>query len=451
MEDRPSCTPQLVEDAHCSLSSSEPPLTALPSPIGASPSLITHLDVSRNRIASLPPDLASSLTSLLMLDASRNWLRELPPGLPPSLTSLSLLSNKLRPIDRSMPADVLAPLRHLTRLDLRFNAKLKGSAETSDAIASRLPRGGGRCEVLLTEPHKGEAKPSAATRDATQLRCQLEPLSTPQLRARLAKCFGVATSPDSADRDALLEKVVECYNERRQPPRPTRRVEGAPLGPAGELAYEALLGELRATVFPGEEKRERPKIRAEGYIILQRPAEGVDVAAGAEPSAEDGAEDGAGRDGPADARACERGSMSTKARLALAKLRRHARIWDLAAEIIAEADPQYAARYTAVAVTKRFEGSPHIDTENCAPFYGLGLGEYAGGFICVESEDGMGVYEVDTQRRLGKVDGRYPHWVSPHEGERYSIIYYQTAGDVVPPGPSVFAESVELESWRGRR
>ena len=76
---------------------------------------------------------------------------------------------------------------------------------------------------------------------------------------------------------------------------------------------------------------------------------------------------------------------------------------------------------------------------NQAPFYGLGLGDYAGGFVCVEAEDGMSVYEVDTQARLGKVDGRYPHWVSPHTGERFSIIYYQTSGAVVPQGPSVFA------------
>ena len=42
------------------------------------------------------------------------------------------------------------------------------------------------------------------------------------------------------------------------------------------------------------------------------------------------------------------------------------------------------------------------------------------------------VAEVDTKGRLGKVDGRYPHWVSPYEGERFSVIYYQTLGDVTP-------------------
>ena len=44
---------------------------------------------------------------------------------------------------------------------------------------------------------------------------------------------------------------------------------------------------------------------------------------------------------------------------------------------------------------------------------------------------------VDTRGRLGKIDGRYPHWVAPHVGERYSVIYYVSNGPVVPQGPAV--------------
>ena len=100
-------------------------------------------------------------------------------------------------------------------------------------------------------------------------------------------------------------------------------------------------------------------------------------------------------------------------------------------EIIAGVDPTFAARYTAIAVTKQFEGSPHIDTENVAPFYGLSLGNFTGGEVCVESGPFEVTY-VETSRRLGQIDGRYPHWVAPHTGERYSIIYYVTSGPVVP-------------------
>ena len=88
---------------------------------------------------------------------------------------------------------------------------------------------------------------------------------------------------------------------------------------------------------------------------------------------------------------------------------------------------------------------------------------------------------VDTKDRLGKVDGRYPHWVAPYDGEegeegggeggmegvgeagrpgrpgraeegggaggegggegieRFSLIYYQTAGTMLPVGPAVFS------------
>ena len=31
--------------------------------------------------------------------------------------------------------------------------------------------------------------------------------------------------------------------------------------------------------------------------------------------------------------------------------------------------------------------------------------------------------ELDTHNRLGKADGRFPHWVTPYEGNRYSLIY----------------------------
>jgi hypothetical protein len=49
---------------------------------------------------------------------------------------------------------------------------------------------------------------------------------------------------------------------------------------------------------------------------------------------------------------------------------------------------------------------------------------------------------VNTKNRLGKVDGRYPHWVAPYDlnKERYSLIYYQTAGTMEPVGPAVFEE-----------
>ena len=105
-----------------------------------------------------------------------------------------------------------------------------------------------------------------------------------------------------------------------------------------------------------------------------------------------------------------------------------------------EADPDYAARYTAVAFTRNFEGSPHIDTQNIAPFYGLALGDFSagGGALCVECS-AREVAHIDTRHRLGRADGRYPHWVAPYTGTRFSVIYYQTRGEVVPVTTAVFS------------
>ena len=131
---------------------------------------------------------------------------------------------------------------------------------------------------------------------------------------------------------------------------------------------------------------------------------------------------------------------SPKAKLEAAKLERHRRVWEAACAAIRELDPQFADTFTALAVTKNFEGSPHIDTLNVGPFYAVSVGDFSegGGAICVECSATV-VAEVDTRGRLAKVDGRFPHWVTPYEGERYSLIYYQTSGEVTPQTTAVFA------------
>lgn len=294
------------------------------------------------------------------------------------------------------------------------------------------------CEVRLTTSQRQvmsgadhgapsrPQKPSAAQADATQLRCQLDPISTPQLRGRLDRLFGQPTHPDEVDRPAVLSRLVEAYSALGA--RPVLRMRG--VLPRADAPMAALLAELRATSFPSGAQRERPKVRAEGYMVLARPHDGAAASEavhaseadprGAEPCAEgseggeggggngDGAEGGEGDgadgggsgsgagagggdsgDGGGDSGGGEssegRAQHSEASRLAATKLRRHARLWNLAHEIVAGIDPPFARQYTAIALTKQFEGSPHIDTENVAPFYGLSLGDFTGGAICVES------------------------------------------------------------------
>ena len=64
--------------------------------------------------------------------------------------------------------------------------------------------------------------------------------------------------------------------------------------------------------------------------------------------------------------------------------------------------------------------------------------------VCVES-GALEVTYVETRARLGQIDGRYPHWVAPHTGERYSIIYYVTNGPVAPQAEAVIGGEVVLD------
>ena len=77
---------------------------------------------------------------------------------------------------------------------------------------------------------------------------------------------------------------------------------------------------------------------------------------------------------------------------------------------------------------------------NVRPFYGLAIGDFAEGTGGIQVElDPMTVAEVNTKGRLGKVDGRFPHWVAPYDEscERFSLIFYQTEGEVVPKTTAV--------------
>ena len=449
---------------------------------------LTRLDLSRNALAALPAAIGE-LAALTALDLSRNVLRQLPAelGRCGRLRELSVLANKLRPVDHafrrglagtdartcrqavqagSLPLrELAAGLRALRVLDLRFNKKLKDAAR--EAVAAAMPwvhdlrvtvkaaKGGGAAgggsDGGMWETCGGGVP--AADRDATRLRDQLEPISTPQLRRRLRVDFGVPTDPENVGRGGVMAQLLAAYaaeegggngalagtgvagqgGQRAA----VRRCGGAPL--SAELQTE-LLAALRATVFHEGMQRERHRVRAKSYVTLQRPCSSA--AAGAAAAAAAAAAAG-GAPPPAAAvvqHTCGTSSKaSAKARLAAAKLAKHRHLWDLAARAMAEVDVPFCGVYTHIAITKNFEGSPHIDTQNVGPFYGLALGDFSegGGALCVECS-AREVVEVDTRGRLAKVDGRYVHWVTPYEGERYSIIYYQTEGAVTPMGDAFY-------------
>ncbi|KAL3935857.1 MAG: hypothetical protein SGBAC_008712 [Bacillariaceae sp.] len=373
------------------------------------------LDLSRNSLRNLPSQVLR-LSSLLRLDVSRNGLRSLPLGIKnlSQLKELIALSNQFR-LSR-LPLNELASLHELRVLDLRYNKKLKSHAHHT--ITGILPP----CvEVRCTipDPNQTETKLSACDRDPSDLQSQLEPLSTPQLRKRLDRTFGIALksdNEDSYDRTAVMSRLLAAY--QAWGPRQVRQERGILLP---EETMRELLHEMEAIHWP-HTTRERPKIKAEYYMILQKPGSGqVD---------------------------------SKRTRLETAKLDKYQGIFDAAVRALQLVDPDFARRFTAVAVTKNFTGSPHIDTLNVGPFYGLSMGDFneGGGKIAVECSATL-VAEIDTRNRLAKVDGRFPHWVTPYDvgGTRYSLIYYVTSGEVEPQTTAIFppppGSPEEHEEW----
>lgn len=405
-------------------------------------SWLTRLDLSRNCLVEVPAEIAS-LTALTALDLSRNRLKVLPQaiGALRELRELNLMTNHLRQLETSFPTAALSTLTRLRCLDVRFNQKLT-NAKLADALAALVP---GDCQVLCgcpqTTPEPSTGHHHAGERDATLLRSQLEPWSTPALRRRLAVDFGTETDPNISDREEVLKLLLEGYTSRG--PRAIRRIRGISLPSSSEPLLSELLALLRATVFPEGEKRERQTIQAQGYIILRRPLEVCEEEDEEEEEEEPATASSQGqrqhglRPERPRTKVQSGKRLGWKQRTDQVKFEKHARAWALAVLIMRSVDPAYAEAFDAVAMTKNFVGSAHVDTENVAPFYGLSLGDFEGGRICVESGP-FEVAEVDTRYRFGKIDGRYPHWVSPYKGERYSMIYYQTSGSVEPKTTAVF-------------
>jgi len=400
---------------------------------------IVRLDLSRNKLTSLPKELfrdsvvgSTSCPMLEYLDVGRNKLKELPLeiGNCKQLKTLILLSNKIRP--SGFPLDAIVSLPFLETLDLRWNQKMNNQSSRK-RLTEIFSESGCKTQqktvkLLLSDDifDPNTKKLSACDRDANDLRSQLEPLSTPQLRKRLHRTFGVSyedSDERAYDRENVMRQLLQCYNsnsvcgksDNSFPKRTVRHESGVPLDPT---LLKELLDEMEAIRWP-RTTRERPKIAAQGYVILQRPPPPTSTI---EPKTSTSAN-------------------TNKTKREAEKLKRFIGIWKKAVEAIESVDEEFSRSFTALAVTKNFTGSPHIDTLNIAPFYGLSLGDFSnGGKLCVECSATC-VAEIDTKGRFAKVDGRFCHWVSDYEGTRYSLIYYVTHGKAIPQTTAIFQPS----------
>ena len=111
----------------------------------------------------------------------------------------------------------------------------------------------------------------------------------------------------------------------------------------------------------------------------------------------------------------------------------HWRLWRAASAAIGFLAPDFP--YTAVAITRGFVGSPHVDNYDITHQWTLSLGSWepsGGGRLCVESAPDE-VAVIDTRDRGACCDGRFPHWVSPYCGERYSVVWFATLGQRTAP------------------
>ena len=224
----------------------------------------------------------------------------------------------------------------------------------------------------------------------------LKPLPTAELRRRCAALEeGTQAQSSSGTRQDLLEALVAAYERR---PRAERRCRGKPLPP--QLAAE-LTAELQRLQWP--KKSARPGLDSERYLVLPN-RRGVQACGTRHP---------------------------------------HFQLRQLCDAAVAFASPAF--EHTAIAVTKNFVGSPHIDAFDRSEQLATSLGDVSGGELCVDedpsgidgsSSSGGGgeprhsVAVVETLNCVASLDGRHVHWVrSFNGGDRFSIIWYNTESE----------------------
>ena len=80
--------------------------------------------------------------------------------------------------------------------------------------------------------------------------------------------------------------------------------------------------------------------------------------------------------------------------------------------------------YTQIMINKNYQIPPHFDSANVGESVLCAFGDYSGGEINIEYDEG--VVQVDAQEKPIKFNGsKYKHWVSDFDGLRYSLVFFQ--------------------------
>jgi hypothetical protein len=235
--------------------------------------------------------------------------------------------------------------------------------------------------------------------------------------------------------------------------RPTRNIDGVRLDAKGETYAGKLLDALRAFDGWPEDSKKRKGVGAAAYAVIKRKDVDKIIA----------------REGTSPETTAAVGNKVVELfRLAQATL-------NVACGVKTnEGDEQIP--FDAVAVTRAFRGSPHVDARDTSHQYVLALGDFSdGGALCVEEVaeeknvrpedpgdardtgdagdgdpggDGAGrgkktrdgerrapprrfvptghVLRVNVKNRVARIDGRHVHWVDGWSGERFSVVFFCT-------------------------
>ena len=306
------------------------------------------------------------------------------------------------------------------------------------------------------------------------LEMQLEPLPTPELERRLAAASRDTSSEDDA-RDAKRAKTggepvrKRLAAAKKEKPRckitrhlrlcrqlassmngerPVRSIDGVRLDVEGERHAEKLLRALRAFDGWPEGSKKRKGVGSAAYAVLKRKDIDRIIA----------------REAHAEKKAPRGGEVVELWRLAQATLNVACR----------SRTGDESPIFDAVAITRGFRGSPHVDARDTSHQHVLALGDFAeGGALCVEEVaeevacadesgdagdtpgrsggDGAArekkrdgdekdedaarrrrfvptgrVLRVNVRNRVARIDGRNVHWVEGWSGERFSVVFFCT-------------------------
>jgi len=79
--------------------------------------------------------------------------------------------------------------------------------------------------------------------------------------------------------------------------------------------------------------------------------------------------------------------------------------------------------FTSIQVNKDYQAAMHVDKNNLGPSWIVGLGNYTGGWLWMDTHGEMG-HATDVRRKWLKFDGRKPHCVTPFRGRRYTLVFF---------------------------